>query len=173
MVSGLSPELGRTALRSLLLVSFLFVLLLFPSHLHVIVDDQSGFMGYSYSSDDQQMCFNAPKNAQLGWFVGGEINFDPSTASSLTVQLNGIVDYNKTDGSSTPVMVRIASNTMSKDYYISFNRRTSFNSNTVEGANQVLIHMRNPGLGRATSNLIQKLSNGGQYTIDDQNSVEV
>ena len=132
-------------------------------------DDQSGMMGYSYSSSDTPiMCFNAAKNWQLNWYPNGEYSVAPlSTGSgpkSFTGHLLGLSDYGSLDTTTTDkIIVQITG--YNDDYYVSFNRKSGINSGTLEGANQVLVHSRATRQGYATSVLKAKLNEGGTYTI--------
>lgn len=136
-------------------------------------DDQSGLMGYSYSSDDSPiMCFNAAKNWQLGWYPNGQRSISPLEASSESKSfvgyLIGLADYDLLDTtSSDKVIIQITGYT--SDYYVSYNRKTGINSGTFEGGNQVLVHSRATGQGYATSIIVAKLSSGGTYAIGSGN----
>jgi len=130
-------------------------------------DDQSGMMGYSYSSDDGPvMCFNSPKSWQLGWYQDGQESISPLATSknSFIGRLIGLAEYDLLDtASSDKVIIQITG--YGSDYYVAFNRKVGINSGTVEGGNQVLVHSRAPGNGYETSSLLAKLSTGGTYTI--------
>jgi hypothetical protein len=53
--------------------------------------DQSGFMGFSYSQDDQYMCFNAVNNYQLGWYDGQYSDVTAATTmGDKAFVLNGV-----------------------------------------------------------------------------------
>lgn len=130
-------------------------------------DDQTGVMGYSYGSDDgPRMCFNAAKNAQLGWY---DDKTETVTGTGWTGSLHGISDYGSS-GAST-VLLKIEGR--SYDWYVSFNRRSGINSGTKEGANQVLIHRREKGTGYSTSKLMAKRGSGGKYSNNDISSYPI
>mmetsp|Transcript_17060 Transcript_17060/g.25378 ORF Transcript_17060/g.25378 Transcript_17060/m.25378 type:complete len:617 (-) Transcript_17060:192-2042(-) len=124
--------------------------------------DQTGMMGYSYSSDDgPEMCFNAPKNWQLGWYNDGQ----KVVTSGWSGNLYGIADYGTIDSGSVVIAQIPASvNGGTDDWYVSFNRKAGINAGTVEGGNQVLVHKRASGTGYAESTLMAKLSAGGTYS---------
>ncbi len=127
--------------------------------------DQTGMMGYSYSSDDQNMCFNAPKNWQLGWYPNGEYTV---VNKFFEGKILGLVDYaNLSSANNEIIMAKI--NDGIDDWYVSFNRGTGINSGTVEGRDQVLVHKRPQGTGFAQSYLMAKLNAGSTYngiTVD-------
>jgi hypothetical protein len=128
-------------------------------------DDQTGMMGYSYSqSDGPVMCFNAPKNQQLGWYPEGELVVDDFFEGKIL----GISNYDDLVPSNGEIIMAKINDSVS-DWYVSFNRATGINSGTKEGANQVLVHKRPQGTDYAASELIAKLSVGGSYngiTVD-------
>ncbi|KAI2488977.1 Gametolysin peptidase M11 [Fragilaria crotonensis] len=129
--------------------------------------DQSGMMGYSYSSDDGPvMCFNGPKTWQLGWFSDYHVDLAVATGISWTGNLVGFAQ--KADAALTDKMIiRIRSS--ATDTYVSFNRKIGINSGTREGGDQVLVATRAPGTGYALSYLQAKLSANGIYTVPNFN----
>lgn len=128
-------------------------------------DDQTGMMGYSYSSDEGPvMCFNAPKNAQLGWYDDKLEVFDSTTSSSWIGKILGISDYENAAGDDI-VILRIIAATF--DYYVSFNRKAGINAGTAEAGNKVLIHRRENGFGYKESKLLSKLDAGNTYVIGE------
>ena len=132
-------------------------------------DDQSGMMGYSYSSSDTPiMCFNAAKNWQLNWYPTGQYSVAPLSTGpgpkSFIGHLLGLSDYGSLNTATTDkIIVQITG--YSDDYYVSFNRKSGINSGTLEGPNQVLVHSRATKQGYATSVLKAKLNEGGVYII--------
>mmetsp|Transcript_69179 Transcript_69179/g.102873 ORF Transcript_69179/g.102873 Transcript_69179/m.102873 type:complete len:606 (+) Transcript_69179:219-2036(+) len=137
-------------------------------------NDQSGVMGYSYRQDDgPQMCFNAAKSWQLGWYEGTNqlITISTGGVRSYVGQLSGIVNYdhvNNPNRNSNPILIKLNQNqkTNPDDYYITFNSKRSFNSETVEGGNQVtIVRASGEGMHYAESDLISKLSAHRSYTI--------
>ncbi|GFH56166.1 hypothetical protein CTEN210_12642 [Chaetoceros tenuissimus] len=126
-------------------------------------DDQSGMMGYSYSNDDgPRMCFNGPKNAQLGWY-DDKLQTISASGGSFDGNLYGISDYGTMPGTAS-VIVKITGS--SDDWYVSYNKRSGINSGTVEGGNQVLVHKRASTSGYAESTLMAKLTAGQSYNAD-------
>jgi hypothetical protein len=119
--------------------------------------DQSGFMGYSYSQDEQKMCYNNAKNWQLGWFAGAYK--EVSKKSVYTGPLKGQINYDVSGVTQTPVVVKVG------NYYIGFNHRAKHHTNTAEAANQVTVQEAS-GSGYAQSWLVAKLSAGGQWSVD-------
>ena len=164
--------------------------------------DQSGFMGYSYSQDDQvrisswkylprahsispsdrkslnlfaiflfkllqRMCFNGPKNWQLGWFSDRHVTLTAGV-DSWSGRLYGQTVYDTTS-SAEKMIVRIVDPTSSTgDVYVSFNHDALHNINTAEGQNRVLVHNKAGGpTVYAQSWLRAKLAAGGSYTTTD------
>eukprot|EP00814_Leptocylindrus_danicus_P019785 CAMPEP_0116024062 /NCGR_PEP_ID=MMETSP0321-20121206/12060_1 /TAXON_ID=163516 /ORGANISM="Leptocylindrus danicus var. danicus, Strain B650" /LENGTH=591 /DNA_ID=CAMNT_0003495655 /DNA_START=30 /DNA_END=1802 /DNA_ORIENTATION=+ len=124
--------------------------------------DRTGMMGYSYSSDDDPlMCFNAPKNWQLGWYSDGQ----KVVTSGWRGKIYGIADYGGVDHNGSVVLVQIPASVHggTDDWYVSFNRQTGINAGTQEGGDQVLLHRRPAGTGFAESTLVAKLSAGTLY----------
>ena len=77
-------------------------------------------MGYSYSQDDQKMCFNNAKNGQLGWFSNetATIGLNEQFAGNLKGQVN----YGNGDTTS-PVVVKVKDPNSSLALYVGFNHR--------------------------------------------------
>ncbi len=136
--------------------------------------DGTGAMGYANRFDDQELCFNAAKNYQLGWYAARVTEMDPLAipGGQVTYRLNGVVDFDTEDDY---IAVRLdfeGDKKGGKDYYIGFNRATDFNSQTREAENQVtVLEKENPdhwGLGRngyGQSWLKAKLDQGDDYTM--------
>jgi hypothetical protein len=129
--------------------------------------DRTGMMGYSYNYDDgPEMCFNAPKNWQLGWYPLGELEV---VNQYFEGKIFGIADYGAfingdlNVSNDEIIMAKVINPAAGEDWYVSFNRDTSINSGTVEGQDQVLVHKRPQGTGYAESSLMAKLSTGGVY----------
>lgn len=129
-------------------------------------DDASGMMGYSYDDDDiPLMCFNAAKNFQLGWYTNGHKELQ-GAAKIWSGKLFGIVDYKGPDyvyPANEAIIIR--SHGSPDDYYVSFNRGAEFNSGTLEGRDQVLVHKRATGVSREKSWLVAKLSESQKHII--------
>ena len=121
--------------------------------------DTSGNMGASFS-DDMYMCFNAVKNAQLGWYSDRLVD----VSNGYTGALHGIADYRSTQ-EDAKMILKLPDPGNNLDYYISFNKATGINSGTREGINQVLVHSRRAGNGYATSLLVAKLSARDSYNL--------
>eukprot|EP00957_Ditylum_brightwellii_P028357 2141362-Ditylum_brightwellii.AAC.1 len=89
--------------------------------------------------------------------------------SSYTGPLSGIVHYNDSNNpirNTNPILIKLNQESDSTDYYVTFNSKTSFNSGTAEGGNQVMIvRVGSEGKGYAESELVSKLNAGGAYTI--------
>lgn len=128
-------------------------------------DDQSCMMGYSYSDDDSpQMCFNAAKMWQLGWF----------SARSLTLSSSGTLNYignladmtqNPDDTSGPPIVIRLQTSS-SKEYFLTYNRAVGFNSGVIEGRNEVRIIETTST--NSLSMVAASLSNGNSWTSGNE-----
>jgi Gametolysin peptidase M11 len=142
--------------------------------------DQTGMMGYSYSKDDQYMCFNAVNNYQLQWFPSQVGDVDTSaTMADQSFVMNGV----ETAGASGKMIaVRLKNvflehqNTDSgapvqewRDIYIGYNYASTsgINRESAEYKNRVTIHQKDPTkpYAAAKSWLLQALTVGQVYTI--------
>ena len=127
--------------------------------------DQSSMMGFSYSSDETpEMCFNAPKNFQLGWFPDREVTLSPSTYS-WAGRLYGIANYDVTS-STEKMMIRMEDSNVNSgsDIYVSFNAQNGINAGTQEGGDQVLIHRKDGDVDAyGRSWLLSKMSAGATF----------
>ncbi|KAL7534367.1 hypothetical protein ACHAXR_005826, partial [Thalassiosira sp. AJA248-18] len=129
-------------------------------------DDQSGFMGFSYSQDEQRMCFNGPKNYQLGWFPDRHV--DLTSTESWSGRIYGQTVYDTTT-SAEKMIIRISvSGESGNDLYVSFNHDALHHQDTREGQNQVLVHFKGGAPNAySESKLRAKLSASGTYTTVD------
>jgi hypothetical protein len=140
-------------------------------------------MGYSYSSDDgTEMCFNAAKSWQLGWYEDKAVplnqpsnNVVPSddpydNIMSYQGVLGGIADYSDSDNK---VLIKLNTKNSATDYYVNFNRQSGINVGTQEGRNQVTIVAQGGENGAyAESELLAKLSAGDVWSISNYDGVE-
>uniref|UniRef100_A0A7S4QF87 Peptidase M11 gametolysin domain-containing protein n=1 Tax=Ditylum brightwellii TaxID=49249 RepID=A0A7S4QF87_9STRA len=122
--------------------------------------DQSGFMGYSYSQFNQQMCFNNAKNWQLGWFSGEVASIGLN--DNFIGNLKGQVNYGNGDTTSK-VVVKVDDPNSQEAFYVGFNHGISHNINTAEGKNQVTVQTYT-GSGYSQSTLLSKMGSGGTFT---------
>jgi len=127
--------------------------------------DETGAMGYSSAYDDGPlMCFNAPKNWQLGWYSDAQ---EIVTVDGWSGNLYGIADYGGTEIGSAGVIAQIPASIDggTDDWYVSFNRKAGINAGTSEGGDQVLVHKTPAGSEEAEeSTLMAKLSAGETYS---------
>ncbi|KAG7374717.1 polymorphic outer membrane domain containing protein [Nitzschia inconspicua] len=126
--------------------------------------DQTGMMGYSYSQDDQYMCFNAVNNYQLQWFPGQYADVMASTyMASQTFVFNGVESAGSigaANGKKIAVRVRNVyledtnlcctnqqyyTGWRTRDIYIGFNydSGSGINRNSAEYKNRVTVHQKN------------------------------
>jgi hypothetical protein len=129
--------------------------------------DQSGMMGYSYrDSESPNMCFNAAKGWQLGWYEDKTVSFSPGSSGGYeqTFSIGSIVDY---DNSDNTVIIEIQQPTLNlNNYYVAFNAAKGFNSGVREGADQVLVFEK-PLIDGNDSWRQADLSAGNEYTISN------
>jgi len=117
-------------------------------------------MGYSYgNSNGPLMCFNSAKSWQFGWYDQRHHTVDASSNRAYLGKLVSILDNPNIVGTGDPMIIKIETGT-STDYFINFNRKTGFNSETQEGGNQVLITVAGEGNNYSESNLQAKLNAG-------------
>jgi len=139
--------------------------------------DGSGVMGHSIlHSEAPQMCFNAAKNWQLGWFADkvGTIAFAATGTYTWSGRLGSIVNYAT---SPDPVVIRLPQNVFNGgDIFIGYNAGTGFNAGTLEGKNQVLIFEQGGSSKPFRSDRLGELSVGQTFTIkqfDGNNNMRI
>ena len=126
--------------------------------------DTSGVMGSSYGSfGGPIMCFHGAANYQLGWFQKQTVSLDNSL--KLQGKLVGLVDYDN-DKDKSPVLINIDDGT-DRRYIMSFNRKSSFNSGTNLGGDQVLIHERSRDGTWSQSWIVAKMGKGGEHILSN------
>jgi hypothetical protein len=115
-------------------------------------------MGYSYSQDEQRMCYNNAKNWQLGWFAGAykEVALEPGAGYDGPIK--GQINYDVSGVTQTPVVVKVG------NYYIGFNHQAKHHTDTAEAANLVTVQEAE-GSGFAQSWLVAKLSAGRHWRV--------
>jgi len=131
--------------------------------------DQSGMMGYSYSSSEAPvMCFNSAKSWQTKWYEDKHYTVNPGAndgSECFNGNLYGIADYDS--ASAETVIIKIQNTQSSTDHYINFNRAAGINSGTNEGSNQVLVTTAgSEGNAYAKSTLETKLGDNGSYQVE-------
>jgi hypothetical protein len=127
-------------------------------------------MGYSYSNDEApQMCFNAAKSWQLGWYSDKAMTFTPLANGFYEYfgQLSSIVDYSSAD---SDVLIEIKQSTSYWAYYMNYNAAKGMNSYTQEGPDQVLITAKYTMNESNLSYLVGKLSSGDSMQMSNFNS---
>jgi outer membrane biosynthesis protein TonB len=120
-------------------------------------------MGFSYNEDEGPiMCFNGPKNWQLGWYADRHVTLN--SGDSWFGNIYGLSNYTATSNDDA-IVIKIAASP--DDIYVSYNRATGINAGTVEGINQVLVHTKVAGESSyGESKLVAKLSQGGSASIN-------
>lgn len=141
--------------------------------------DQTGFMGFSYSLDDQYVCFNPAKSFQLQWYSDQTKSLNPLKKNGdafRSYKLNGVSDYGKDPESL--IVLRLVQKKVGLDYYIGFNRKAGINRDTHEDANEVIIVRKNQGgpYEYGASTKMASLKVGKSYIIrnfDNERDVEI
>merc|ERR1719162_35997 len=91
--------------------------------------------------DDRYICFNAAKNDKLEWYNDRMVDVSEIGFDGL---LYGIADYGTTNSLAKMILqMPYTLNNLDKKLYVSFNKATGINSETAEGINKVLIHIKN------------------------------
>ena len=121
-------------------------------------------MGFSYSQDDQKMCFNPAKNWQLDWYRGRYVEINPQVAS-WGGEIVGVGNQDADPQQTKPIVLKVPGDT--EDYYIGYNHAVGFNADTEEAANLVTVVSRDPGSGRSQSWREAELGIEGTYVIND------
>lgn len=143
--------------------------------------DRSSNMGVSYQAvGGPRMCFNAPKNWQLGWYADRHIVWTPP--GPTLVVLRGVADYVETT-EEEGVLLQIPGVVYQGlpedyqgelfDYYVSFNRQSGVNAGSNEGQNNVLVHGREAGDGTSISWLQVKMVAGDEHVLENGVVIEV
>ena len=117
---------------------------------------------------DVQQCFNGAKLWQLGWFADQSLELNPVQEVSRTINLLSFTRYDP-ETSTNPVVVKINDPDVSdSDYFMAFNRASSFNVGTTEGQDQVnIIRQNKAGFHWSNSMVEARLSQGEEHTIDN------
>jgi hypothetical protein len=131
--------------------------------------DQTGLMGFSDGADDSNMCFNAPKSYQSGWYESRDVKLDsylPLLAdatinSPWTADLVGVADYGNASGEQ---VVTVKLDDATTPYYIGFNRKTGIQADTKGPADKVEVSTQD---ANGQSWLLADLDAGEAYDIAD------
>ena len=117
-------------------------------------------MGYSYSSDEGPvMCFNGPKNWQLGWYSDRHLTVSPDY--SWSGRIYGIASYGVTSSNEKMIIRMDDPSNSAGDIYISYNAKIGVNAGSLEGGNQVLVHSKVADVNSyGQSWLLHKMSTG-------------
>jgi hypothetical protein len=121
--------------------------------------DQTGFMGYSWSLDDEKMCYNAANMYQLGWLkYVQEFSSRPSGAYNLVGHTNfgGGLQAIRLQG--TPAL---------RDTYIWFNNAVGINADSREARDQVIVTTHDKGVALGKTLMVARLGVGGIYSPSD------
>jgi hypothetical protein len=108
--------------------------------------DQTGLMGFSDGADDSNMCFNAPKSYQTGWYESRDVTlvsnsmFTHTIGNPWTADLVGVAEYGVASGDQK---VTIKLDHASAPHYIGFNRKTGITADTRGPADKVVVSTQN------------------------------
>jgi len=125
--------------------------------------DHTCLMGNPYYDDDTgQMCFNAAKTWQIGWYNDSRLSIKPKDGL-WSGTIIGVADYGN-NPSNHPVVIRIETDTFT-DQFITFNRAAGINIETKEAKNEVtIVETGNNGEWYSQSFLMATLEQGQSYT---------
>ena len=117
------------------------------------------------------MCYNAAKSWQIGWYNDRKVMLSPTTQSNsytTTVTMMGVADYQYSTNISTPVVLKLETNT-DQDYFIGFNRAIGINADNKQADDEIIIVQTDSGHGEVASQswLRATLQVGEQYTISN------
>jgi hypothetical protein len=122
-------------------------------------------MGFSYFERSWPlMCFNSAKSWQLGWYNNRHLTISSGSNRSYTGKLASIIDY--PDEIGPPMLIKLDA-PGEEEYYVNFNFRGSFNSDTQEGGDEVLVVRAGNGIDHSDSELKAKLTAGSTFTISN------
>jgi len=135
-----------------------------------IYSDKTGFMGNPAHAPGARyagnLCYDAAKSWQLGWYNDHDVTFYPENESSTWGTVNtmvGIANYDQAT-SDTPVLIKLETG-LAEDYFINFNRATGINEQNVEADDEVTIVKANADT-KSQSYLQATLLEGESHTID-------
>eukprot|EP00536_Pseudo-nitzschia_multiseries_P014124 jgi/Psemu1/37652/gm1.37652_g len=134
--------------------------------------DASGVMGFTYSRDDQQICFNPAKSYQLGWYSDQVTTVNPLSVDEArrSFVLNGVADYRRNPGSAL-VVLRLEQSHQEPDYYVGYNRKHGIHVDTMEDPDTVTIVRKEMGspteYGYSTK--VVALNVGDSYVLENFN----
>ncbi len=126
--------------------------------------DRTGVMGESYISDDgPEMCFNAAKSAQLGWYQNKtlELGLGASWAGLLT----SVADHAYINNTEL-TLLKIPGANNDEAIYLTLNAQKGINIGTQEAQNQVTVtYKATAQQAYGDSNLLAKLAEGESFSI--------
>jgi hypothetical protein len=138
---------------------------------HSWISFQSGYeetvMGSGFRVDEgplrARVCFNPSKSYQLGWYDDKNIQVYPET-NSWRGKIVGVGNYGPTREDAA-VVLKVAGDPGTEDYYIGFNHAVGFHVGTSFGVNKVKIVRQ--GTGFAESWIEALLGDGESYVINN------
>lgn len=134
-------------------------------------DDKTGMMGYSYSPlESPKMCYNAAKSWQLGWYTEKQETYIPQCAP-VEVTVGSVIDFPRPEVDR--VLLQLLQPTNGVDhYYMTYNAAASFNVETKEAGNRLIINKQGGnGVSFSPSLLVAKLDANGSFVINDYDGI--
>ena len=99
--------------------------------------DTTGFMGYSYSLDDQRKCFNPAKSWQLGWYEDRYVNVNVQS-DAWQGQIVG-VGNDDPNVQSKPVVIKVPRSSGDGNLFVGYNHAIGFHEDTDMAVNRVTV----------------------------------
>lgn len=130
--------------------------------------DQLGYMGYGYNLDDTpEMCFNAPKTHQLGWFSSYHEDLTVDDNFRYEGDLCAFTEVGSLPSLTQRMIVKLEGNSADfyPDIFISFNRAAGITVGTKEGKDKVVIHKKERKNSAPKSLRIADLGAGDAVTL--------
>jgi len=140
--------------------------------------DITGMMGNPGGGEDAQICYNAQKNFQLGWYADKTKSINPLDGSNNGVHefiFNGVSDYKRNNNAL--ISLRLIQEKLQgqykkqQDVYIGFNAATGIHSGTNEDPNKLTITRKDYGKPDAygQSTKLKTLNVGQTYVLKNFN----
>lgn len=114
--------------------------------------------GGSKDRNGPHKCFNGYNNWKLGFYRDRQFDYNPFKDGPKQIPLATFVDYDKTRPGHY-VLVSI-----SRLYFLQFNRAKGFNNETGHGVNQLTVHQKMPG---GSTDRVAALDIGQQFIVQD------
>lgn len=126
-------------------------------------------MGLSYADDELPFqCFNGAKSWQLGWYDDKAISIAPTANGQISYfgKLAGIANYDTTPHN---VLLEIKQTNSPWAFYMIYNLAKGLNRLTMEGADQLMITMKNTDNDENFSFLTRAMDPGDSFEMKNFN----